>query len=127
MCIAEVITKELDEISRRFYEFVNPAIDVFEEDNDLVVAVDLPGFTKKDINLRIVEGNILSIQAKRKSEEEEHMGITYYKNRPIRIDKKIALPISVKDTEKVVGTAKYADGVLTVRIPIPKSTRIEIT
>jgi HSP20 family protein len=127
MCIAEVITKELDEISRRFYEFVNPAIDVFEEDNNLVVAVDLPGFTKKDINLRIIEGNILSIQAKRKSEEEEHMGITYYKNRPIRIDKKIALPISVKDTEKVVGTAKYADGVLIVRVPIPKSTRIEIT
>jgi len=27
----------------------------------------------------------------------------------------------------VVGTAKYADGVLTVGIPIPKSTRIEIT
>jgi HSP20 family protein len=55
------------------------------------------------------------------------MGVAYYKNRPIRIDKKIALPISVKDSEKVVGTAKYADGVLTVRVPIPKSTRIDIT
>jgi len=120
------ITKELGEISRRFYEFVNPAIDMFEEDSDLVLRVDLPGFTKKNINLRIVEGNVLSIQAKRKS-EEEHMGVTYYKNRPIRIDKKLVLPISVKDSEKVVGTAKYADGVLTVRVPIPKSTKIQIT
>ena len=120
------ITKELGEISRRFYELVNPAIDMSEEDNDLVVRVDLPGFTKNNINLRIIEGDILSIQAKREP-EEEHMGVAYYKNRPIRIDKKIALPISVKDSEKVVGTAKYADGVLTVRIPIPKSTRIEIT
>jgi HSP20 family protein len=120
------ITKELGEISRRFYEFVNPPIDVFEEDNDLVVRVDLPGFTKNNIVLRIIEGNILSIQAKREP-EEEHMGVTYYKNRPITIDKKIVLPISVKDSEKVVGTAKYADGVLTVRVPIPKSTRIQIT
>lgn len=126
MCMVWDITKELGEISRRFYELVNPAIDMSEEDNDLVVRVDLPGFTKNNINLRIIEGDILSIQAKREP-EEEHMGVAYYKNRPIRIDKKIALPISVKDSEKVVGTAKYADGVLTVRIPIPKSTRIEIT
>jgi hypothetical protein len=27
----------------------------------------------------------------------------------------------------VVGTAKYADGVVTLRIPIPKSTNIPIT
>jgi HSP20 family molecular chaperone IbpA len=120
------ITKELGEISRRFYELVNPAIDMSEEDNDLVVRVDLPGFTKNNINLRIIEGDILSIQAKREP-EEEHIGVAYYKNRPIRIDKKIVLPISVKDSEKVVGTAKYADGVLTLRIPIPESTRIEIT
>jgi HSP20 family molecular chaperone IbpA len=120
------ITKELGEISRRFYELVNPAIDMSEEDNDLVVRVDLPGFTKNNINLRIIEGDILSIQAKREP-EEEHMGVTYYKNRLIRVDKKIALPISVKDSEKVVGTAKYANGVLTLRIPIPESTRIEIT
>ena len=126
MCMVWEITKELGEISRRFYELVNPAIDMSEEDNDLVVRVDLPGFTKNNINLRIIEGDILSIQAKREP-EEEHMGVAYYKNRPIRIDKKIALPISVKDSEKVVGTAKYADGVLTLRIPIPESTRIEIT
>jgi HSP20 family molecular chaperone IbpA len=120
------ITKELGEISRRFYELVNPAIDMSEEDNDLVVRVDLPGFTKNNINLRIIEGDILSIQAKREP-EEEHIGVTYYKNRPIRVDKKTVLPISVKDSEKVIGTAKYADGVLTLRIPIPESTRIEIT
>ena len=126
MCMVWEITKGLGEISRRFYELVNPAIDMSEEDNDLVVRVDLPGFTKNNINLRIIEGDILSIQAKREP-EEEHMGVAYYKNRLIRVDKKIALPISVKDSEKVVGTAKYADGVLTVRIPITKSTRIEIT
>jgi HSP20 family protein len=47
-----------------FYEFVMPAIDIIEEGNDLVVTIDLPGFVKKDINLRII-GNILYITAKR--------------------------------------------------------------
>ena len=98
MCMVWEITKELGEISRRFYELVNPAIDISEENNDLVVRADLPGFTKNNINLRIIKGDILSIQAKREP-EEEHVGVAYYKNRPIRVDKKVALPISVKDSE----------------------------
>lgn len=28
--------------------FVMPATDIVEEDNDLVVTIDLPGFAKKD-------------------------------------------------------------------------------
>ena len=117
------LTKELGNISKEFYEFVMPAIDIVEEGNDLVVTIDLPGFTKKDINLRIVE-NILSINAKR--EPDEQRGTTYYKHRPDRIDKKIVLPIYTKESEKVVGTAKYADGVVRLRIPIPKSANIQI-
>jgi HSP20 family molecular chaperone IbpA len=119
------LTKDLGHFSRDFYEFTMPAIDMFEDGNDLVVIIDLPGFAKKDINLRIVE-NILYIRAKR--EPQEYMGATYYKHRPSQIDKKIVLPISTKDGEKVVGTAKYADnGVVTLRIPFPKSTIVPIT
>jgi hypothetical protein len=39
----------------------------------------------------------------------------------------MVLPISTKDDEKIVGTAKYEDGVVTLRIPIPKSGYIPIT
>ena len=116
--------KEIDNISREFYEFVMPAIDMVEDGNDLVVIIDMPGFPKKDINLRSVE-NILSIKAKR--EPLEHHGTTYYKHRPIQIDKRIVLPISTKDGEKVTGTAKYAEGIITLRIPIPKLSSIPIT
>jgi HSP20 family protein len=86
--------------------------------------IDLPGFAKKDIKLRIIE-NILSINAKK--EPEENLGTVYYRHRPIRLDKKVVLPISVNDDGKVVGTAKYTDGVVTLRIPIPKSSNIPIT
>ena len=117
------IMKELGNRSREFYEFVMPAIDMVEDGNDLIVIIDLPGFAKKDIKLRIIE-NILSISATR--EPEENLGTIYYRHRPTRLDKKVVLPISINDDNGVVGTAKYADGIVTLRIPIPKSTSIPI-
>ncbi|HEU0049467.1 MAG: hypothetical protein AUJ08_02210 [Thaumarchaeota archaeon 13_1_40CM_3_50_5] len=122
--MARGIAKELDNKSREFYEFVMPAIDMFEDGNDLVVAIDLPGFAKKDINLRI-NANILSIIAKR--EQDEVNGTVYYRHRPAKIDKKVVLPISVKEEDKIVGKATYENGVVTLKIPIPKSTNIPIT
>ena len=122
--MARGIAKELDNKSREFYEFVMPAIDMFEDGNDLVVAIDLPGFAKKDINLRI-NANILSIIAKR--EQDEVNGTVYYRHRPTKIDKKVVLPISVKEEDKIVGKATYENGVVTLKIPIPKSTNIPIT
>ena len=122
--MARGLAKELDNRSREFYEFVMPAIDMVEDGNDLVVAIDLPGFAKKDINLRI-NGNILSISAKR--EQDEAIGTVHYRHRPAKIDKKVLLPISVKEEDKIVGKATYDNGVVTLKIPIPKSTNIPIT
>jgi HSP20 family protein len=122
--MARELARELDSKSREFYEFVMPAIDIAEEGSDLVVTIDLPGFAKNDINLRIT-GNVLSISAKR--EQAEALGTVYYRHRPAKIDKRIILPISVKEEEKVVGMATYENGVVTLRIPIPKMTNIPIT
>jgi HSP20 family protein len=122
--MARELARELDSKSREFYEFVMPAIDIAEEGSDLVVTIDLPGFAKKDINLRIT-GDVLSISAKR--EQAEALGTVYYRHRPAKIDKRIILPISVKEEEKVVGMATYEIGVVTLRIPIPKMTNIPIT
>ena len=119
------LTKELRKRSREFFEFVMPAVDIVEEKNDLVVRIDLPGFTRENINLRIVE-DILTINAKRE-EQEQHAGTQYYKQRPLNISRKVILPFSTNDDEKSVGTAKYEDGVVTLRIPIPKSSYIPIT
>jgi len=122
--MAKEFVKELGNRSKEFYEFIMPAIDMFEDGNELVVAVDLPGFAKKDIKLRII-GNVLSINAKR--EPEENFGTVYYRQRPNYVDKKVPLPFSVSDDEKVIGTAKYIEGVINLKIPIPKSSSIPIT
>jgi HSP20 family protein len=122
------LTEELRERSREFFEFVMPAVDMAEERNELVIRIDLPGFTKNNINLRIVD-DILTINAKReeKQKEERHIGTQYYRQRPYNINRKVVLPFSTSDGEKVVGTAVYGDGVVTLRIPIPKSSYIPIT
>lgn len=123
--VARELAREMDGRSREFYEFVMPAIDIIEEGSDLVVTIDLPGFAKKDINLRIV-GNVLYITAKRK--QAEPLGTVYYRHRPLKIDKRVLLPISFKEEEeKVEGKATYENGIVTLRIPIPKSTNIPIT
>ena len=128
MGIAQYMAKEMmkgiGNRSREFYEFVLPAIDIFEDGNELVVLIDLPGFSKNDIKLRIVN-NVLSINAKR--EVEDPMGTVYFKHRPTQISKKIALPISLEDGEEATGMAKYVDGVVSLRIPMPKSSIIPVS
>jgi HSP20 family protein len=113
------LSRELNNFSREFYELTMPAIDMFEEGNELIVKIDLAGFAKKDINLSIKE-DILHIRAKREPDEKTHTASVYYKHRPHQIDKRIILPSSTQDGEKVVGAATYVDGVVTVRIPTAK-------
>ena len=122
--MAKEMMKEIGNRSREFYEFVLPAIDIFEDGNELVVLIDLPGFSKNDIKLRIVN-NVLSINAKR--EVEDPMGTVYFKHRPTQISKKVALPLSLEDGEEATGMAKYVDGVVSLRIPMPKSSTIPVS
>jgi HSP20 family protein len=120
---------ELDKTTQEFYGFVMPAIDMYEDGKDLVIEIDLPGFRKDDINIRIIDRNILAIKATRKrtSEQQESLSRIHLRQRPVRIDKKIMLPISTNEVERITGAAKYTDGVVTLRIPIPEARTVPIT
>ena len=114
--VAEEFFKEIDDKSREFFEFVLPPIDLHEENNNLIVTVDIPGFDKNDIKVSM-NGNVLSINAEKKDNKN---GRTIMKQRPHVIDKKMRLPITVEEGEEKVNSAKYVDGVLTIEIPITK-------
>jgi len=47
------LTEELRKRSRLFFEFVLPAIDMVEENNDLVVRIDLPGLQRRISTLEL--------------------------------------------------------------------------
>ena len=53
----------------------------------------------------------------------------YYRHRPLKIDKRVLLPLSFKreEEEKAEGKAACVNGIVTLRLPIPKSTNIPIT
>jgi HSP20 family protein len=68
-----------------------------------------------------------------KREQAEALGTVYYRPRPLKIDKRVLLPISPKEEEeeeeeeKVEGKATYENGIVTLRMPVPRSTNIPIT
>ena len=108
--------KEIGNKSREFYEFVLPPVDMYLDNEKLTLLIDLPGFAKKDIKLSL-DGNILSIQAHKEISDEKNQNIIC-NQRPNIIDKKIRLPIDLR--EEQVSSAKYEHGVLTVTIPVKK-------
>lgn len=124
--MAKELMRELGNKSREFFEFVMPALDIYEDGSDLVILIDLPGFSKQDISLRILD-NVLSISAKRQRNKSTSTGTVYFQQRPLHINKKIPLPIKVTEEDQVLGSATYVDGVVTLRIPIPRYNTIPIS
>ncbi len=114
--MAKEAIREIGNKSREFYEFVLPPVDMHLEDNNLIVTIDIPGFNKEDIKLSI-HRNILSINAEKK-EKNNVKDEVICKQRPNIIDKKIRLPLRIKEGEEKVNSAKYTDGVLVIKIPV---------
>jgi len=119
MGLVKEVMKEIGNKSREFYEFVLPPVDMIEENDNLIIKIDIPGFLKKNIKLSI-HRNVLSINAKK---DEEVTGTVIWKQRPAIIDKKIQLPMRIKEGEEQVDSAKYAEGVLTITIPIENTEK----
>ena len=118
MGLVNEVIKEIGNKSREFYEFVLPPVDMYLNDEDLKVVIDIPGFEKKDIELTLC-GDILSIKAHKVSDEKKSESLIS-NQRPNLIDKKIRLPIDIKEGEEKIDSAKYENGVLTLIIPITK-------
>ena len=113
--LAKEVIREIGNKSREFYEFVLPPVDIYLKGNNLIVTFDVPGFKKEDIELSI-RRNVLSIRAEKKQNSHDKDEIIC-NQRPNIIDKKIRLPLKIKEGEEKVNSAKYSDGVLIITIP----------
>lgn len=118
MGLVKEVIKEIGNKSREFYEFVLPPIDMHLNENSLKVVIDIPGFAKKDIELTLC-GDILSIKAQKIIDEKESETLIS-NQRPNVIDKKIRLPIDIKQGEEKIESAKYQNGILILIIPVTK-------
>jgi HSP20 family protein len=91
-----------------------PALDVYDEKENFIVKVELPGLKKDDIDINLHDG-VLTVSGERKSEREAKEGETFRSERYFgRFQRSVQLPALV-DATKV--KAAYKDGVLTIDLP----------
>jgi HSP20 family protein len=91
-----------------------PAVDVFEQDGNIVLKAELPGVDPKDVDIR-VENNVLSLRGERKFEGEVDRENYHRVERAYgSFARSFTLP-SVVNTEKI--QAEFKDGLLKVTLP----------
>ena len=122
--------RELDRLTQQvFGTAARPAampMDAWQENGEFVVAFDLPGVNVDSVSLDI-ERNVLTVRAERRDPTQPNVELIA-SERPRGIFSRQLILGDTLDTEKV--KAHYADGVLTLRIPVleqAKPRKIEIT
>jgi len=98
----------------QFLEGWFPAVDVYEDKDNLLVRAELPGMKKEDIEISLHEG-FLTLSGERKAEEKQEGSETYRSERWLgRFHRTLSLPCAVVP-DKIKAT--YTDGILTVTLP----------
>jgi HSP20 family protein len=96
----------------------NPAVDMFEKDDRLVIRAELPGLDKSDVSLDLKDG-VLTLKGERKLDNEVKDG-SYYRCEMSygKFMRSFALPADT-DPEKI--KAEFKNGLLTIEIPKPEN------
>jgi HSP20 family protein len=91
-----------------------PALDVFEQKDDLIVKAEIPGLAKDEIDITL-DGKVLTIKGEKKKEEEVKEDDYYRCERTFgAFSRSVELPVAVQP-DKV--NASFKDGVLEIRLP----------
>jgi HSP20 family protein len=103
-----------------------PALDVWESENEVVYAFDLPGIPEEKISVELEHG-ALSVSAEREREEmTSHDGFHRYERHFGSFERTISLPAGVTEADV---KASYSNGVLELRVrkpELPKPHRIPV-
>lgn len=87
-------------------------VDMWEDDDNVHVRAELPGFTKEDVEITIEQG-VLHISAERSTEQRNGSDLLN-ERRYTRYHRSFSLPTAVDDTKV---DAKLNNGVLTLTLP----------
>ena len=124
-----VLHRELDALFRRTFgsfgvereteleagDVMSPLVNTFVKDNLFHIQAELPGITKKDLDVSI-DGRVLTLRGERRmrkeTKEEEYM---LRESRYGSFVRRLTLPEGV-NTEKI--HASYEDGILSITMPV---------
>jgi HSP20 family protein len=92
----------------------NPAIDVAELDDSLVITAELPGLARENVELQVVNG-VLTIRGEKKEQKEKKSPRMHVFERSYGMfERAFALP-QFLDLDKI--KAEFENGVLTITVP----------
>ena len=99
--------------NRRGHKLWTPTSDIVENNDGFTITLDVPGFTKDDLNVKVHEG-VLKVSGERKRTENGDNGHYRYYERPEgSFSRSFRLP-DFLDGESVKGT--YENGVLSIEL-----------
>ncbi|GAB6280787.1 MAG: Hsp20/alpha crystallin family protein [Thermovirga sp.] len=115
------IFDEMDDVFRGFSEAIRPMtrryvpVDMFEENDEVVVNVDVPGFEPSQVEIKTFSDRVNVRSKVEEDSESGDEGKTWYMRRNNRsINLCVTLPTEV-DPDKA--KASFKNGVITVRMP----------
>src|SRR5438067_13794901 len=115
--------RDLDRLTQQaFGTPVRPAampIDAYRHDDQFVVQFDLPGVDASSIDLT-VEKNVLTVHAERRRPEAEGVELLVGERPQGMFSRQLFLGEAL-DTERI--DANYADGVLTLKLPVAEKAK----
>jgi HSP20 family protein len=98
----------------------NPVVDVYDNDDIIVIKAELPGIDKEGIEID-VKDRVLTLKGERSSESEVKDDNYYRRERSFgKFERAFNLPADV-DPDKI--KADYKDGVLKIDIPKPEEKK----
>lgn len=127
------VQKEVDEIFRDFwtkhYKFypesfrsLEPLYDIEDTGDKIIVYIDVPGFRKNEIKIRVTEDSleVLAEKSEERASEEDKKNYIVRQRVYRKLYKKILLPSKVRPEQ---AKAKLEDGILIVSIPKSEAER----
>jgi HSP20 family protein len=122
----EELRKLQERMNRLFEEFerfrfpemreirMDAPMDVIDEEDQIRVVADLPGFNKEDIKVYIEDGDLVIRAERREEKEEKHKDYLRQERRYGKVYRRISLPSDL-NLDKI--KARYTNGVLEITIP----------
>src|SRR5215204_7019101 len=103
-----------------------PTLDVWEADNEVVYAFDLPGIPQDKIEVEVEDGALTVSAERERSEEISNERFHRFERRFGSFSRTVGLPQGVSEDDI---KASYQDGVLQIHVPKPerpKPKRIQV-
>ena len=98
----------------------NPAVDLYEKDDNFVIKAELPGVGKNDIGIDLKDG-VLTLSGERSKDSEVNEDSYFRRERTYgKFQRAFSLPAEV-DPDKI--KAEFNDGVLVIEVPKPEKSK----